>query len=426
MNFRDTFSLAYTTVRNNRLRTGITVAIIALGIFAIIGINTALTSLKQKLTESFSTMGANAFTIRFKQRQIHFGDGGNSDLKLSKKGKRKEKTSNLDKPITIEQADAFKKEYSFNGTVGVYIFANRNAIISYEKKKTTPNVLLLGGDENFLLLNSYTLSAGRNFSKAEAESGRNFCLIGQDILNRLFKDNKGKAVNSMIRINDVPYIVLGVLGSRGSSFGMSRDNLVLTSYKNVDRNFSNDRSSYTIAVKTDDINQTGNAMGEAEGQFRSIRKLNITEESNFVIDRNDAIIERLFNSLRYITMAVSVIGFITLIGAAIGLMNIMLVAVNERTREVGLIKALGGKKKTIRQQFLSEAVLISLMGAVLGIVIGVLGGNVVSLIVKTNFVVPWGWVFAGVILCTFVGLVAGIYPAYKAGRLNPIDALRYE
>jgi putative ABC transport system permease protein len=426
MNFRDNFSLAYTTVRNNRLRTGITVAIIALGIFAIIGINTALTSLKQKLTESFSTMGANAFTIRFKQRQIHFGDGDNSDLKLSKKGKRKEKTSNLDKPITIEQADAFKKEYSFNGTVGVYIFANRNAIISYEKKKTTPNVMLLGGDENFLLLNSYTLSAGRNFSKVEAESGRNFCLIGQDVLNRLFKDNKDKAVNSIIRINEVPYIVLGVLGSRGSSFGMSRDNLVLTSYKNVDRNFSNSRSSYTIAVMTDDINQTDNAMGEAEGQFRSIRKLNITEESNFVIDRNDAVIERLFNSIRYITMAVSVIGFITLIGAAIGLMNIMLVAVNERTREVGLIKALGGKKKTIRQQFLSEAVLISLMGAVLGIVIGVLGGNVVSLIVKTNFVVPWGWVFTGVILCTLVGLVAGIYPAYKAGRLNPIDALRYE
>ena len=426
MNFLDTFSLAYSTVRNNKLRTGITVAIIALGIFAIIGINTALTSLKQKLTESFSTMGANAFTIRFKQRQIHFGDGGNSDLKLSKKGRRKEKASNLDKPITIEQADGFKKAYSFPGTVGVYIFANRNAIISYEKKKTTPNVLLMGGDENFLILNSYTLSAGRNFSKAEAESGRNFCLLGQDVLNRLFKNNKDKAVNSIIRINDVPYIVLGVLGSRGSSFGMSRDNLVLVSYKNVDRNFSNSRSSYTIAVTTDDINQTGNAMGEAEGQFRSIRKLNITEESNFVIDRNDAVIERLFTSLRYITMAVSVIGFITLIGAAIGLMNIMLVAVNERTREVGLIKALGGKKKTIRQQFLSEAVLISLMGAIIGIVVGVLGGNVVSILVKTNFVVPWGWVFTGVILCTLVGLVAGIYPAYKAGRLNPIDALRYE
>jgi putative ABC transport system permease protein len=207
---------------------------------------------------------------------------------------------------------------------------------------------------------------------------------------------------------------------------MSRDNLVLISYKNVDRNFSNNRSSYTIAMTTDDINQTGNAMGEAEGQFRSIRKLNITEESNFVIDRNDAVIERLFTSLRYITMAVSVIGFITLIGAAIGLMNIMLVAVSERTREVGLIKALGGKKKTIRQQFLSEAVIISLMGALIGIVIGVLGGNVVSLLVKTNFVVPWGWVFTGVILCTIVGLVAGIYPAYKAGRLNPIEALRYE
>src|SRR5204863_4582164 len=157
MNFKDTFSLAYTTVKNNKLRTGITVGIIALGIFAIIGINTAITSLKQKLTESFSTMGANAFTIRFKQRQIHFGEG-NSDLKLSKKGKKKEKTSNLDKPITLEEAEGFKQRYPFPGTVGVYIFANRNAIVSYEKKKTTPNVWLIGGDENFLVLNSYSLS----------------------------------------------------------------------------------------------------------------------------------------------------------------------------------------------------------------------------------------------------------------------------
>lgn len=426
MNFKDTFSLAYTTVRNNRLRTIITVLIIAFGIFALIGINTAITSLKQKLTESFSTMGANAFTIRFKQRQIHFGDGGNSDLKLSKKGKRKEKTSNLDKPITLEEAETFKKQYSFPGSVGIYVFANRNAIISHEQTKTTPNVWLIGVDENFLLLNSYTLAAGRNFSKADAESSRNFCLLGQDVVNRLFKNNKEKAVNALIRINDVPYVVIGVLGSRGSSFGMSRDNLVLVSYKNADKNYLSNNTSYTVAVMTEDIHQTENAMGEAEGQFRSIRKLNITEESNFVIDRNEAIIERLFTSLSFITKAAVVIGFITLIGAAIALMNIMLVAVNERTREVGLIKAIGGKKKTIRQQFLSEAVLISLMGAALGIVIGVLGGNVVSLLVKTNFVVPWGWVGAGVVICTLVGLLAGIYPAIKAGKLNPIDALRYE
>ena len=426
MNFRDTFSLAYTTVKNNRLRTGITVGIIALGIFAIIGINTAITSLKQKLTESFSTMGANAFTIRFKQRQIHFGDGGNSDLKLSKKGKRKEKTSNLDKPITIEQAEEFKKQYSFNGTVGVYIFANRNAIISYEKRKTTPNVMLLGGDENFLPLNSYTLAAGRNFSKAEAESGRNYCLIGQDVLNRLFKENKDKAVNSIIRINDIPYIVLGVLGSRGSSFGMSRDNLVLTSNKNIDRNFSNSRNTYTIAVMTEDINQTGNAMGEAEGQFRSIRKLEVTEESNFVIDRNDAIVERLFTSLSFITTAAVVIGFITLIGSAIALMNIMLVSVSERTREVGLIKAIGGKNGAVSGQFLLESVIISLLGAGFGIILGIILGNVASLLFDTGFVIPWDWVLYGILICTIVGLGAGLYPAIKAGRLNPIEALRYE
>jgi putative ABC transport system permease protein len=426
MKFTDIFSLAYATIKTNRLRTGITIGIIALGIFAIIGINTAITALKQKLTESFSTMGASAFTIRFKQRQMHFGGGGDSDLKLSKKGKRKEKTSNLDKPITMEQAEAFRNGYSFPATVGVYIWAGRNAIVSYEKKKTTPNVMLLGCDENYLLLNSFTLSSGRNFSKADVQSGRNYCLIGQDIVNRLFKENPQKAVNTIIRVNDLPFIVLGILGSRGSSFGFSRDNIVLTSYKNVDRNFSNNSSSYTIAVMTDDINQTNNAMGEAEGQFRSVRRLNITEESNFVIDRNDAVIARFFTSLNFITTAASAVGFITLLGAAIALMNIMLVAVNERTREVGLIKAIGGKKKTIRQQFLSEAVLISLFGAALGIVLGVLGGNIVSILVKTNFVVPWGSVLKGIFICTLVGLAAGIYPAFKAGKLNPIDALRYE
>src|SRR5215471_2733146 len=259
MKFTDIFSLAYTTIKTNRLRTGITIGIIALGIFAIIGINTAITALKQKLTESFSTMGASAFTIRFKQRQMHFGGGGDSDLKLSKKGKKKEKTSNLDRPITLEQAEAFKNRYAFHATVGVYVWGGNNTLVSFDKTKTTPNVWLIGVDENYLYLNSYSLKSGRNFSSAEIQSGGNYCLIGQDIVNRLFKVNPEKAVNSIIRVNDRPYIVLGVLSSRGSSFGMSRDNIVLTSYKNADRNFVNNNSSYTIAVMTDDIKQTDNA-----------------------------------------------------------------------------------------------------------------------------------------------------------------------
>ena|SRR6266487_2296883 len=426
MNTADIFSLAYRTVRSNKLRTGITIGIIALGIFAIIGINTGIRAIQQKLSESFSTMGANGFTIRYKERQIHFGGGGRSDLKVAKKGKRKEKTSNLGKPITIDQADEFRKYYSFPATTGVSVFVNRNTIVSYNTKKTTPNVLLLGADENYLLLNGFKLSAGRNLNQNDVQSARNLCLLGHDIANKLFKENIERAVNTIIRVNDIPYRVVGVLASRGSSFGFSRDNVVILGYKNIDRNFSNNVSSYTLAVMTDDIKQVNEAMGEAEGTFRPIRKLTTTEENNFVLDRNDAIAERAMNSLRYITISISAIGFITLMGAAIALMNIMLVAVNERTREVGLIKAIGGKSSSVRIQFLLEAVIISLIGAGFGIILGLIGGNLVAMLFKTSFLIPWDWVLSGIVICTIVGLLAGLYPALKAGRLNPIEALRYE
>jgi len=196
------------------------------------------------------------------------------------------------------------------------------------------------------------------------------------------------------------------------------------SYKNIKKYFGT--NSYSVGVKTNDIAQVPTAMGEAEGVFRSIRRLSTTEESNFVISRSDSIAEKAINSLGFLTVSVTIIGLITLIGAAIGLMNIMLVSVTERTKEVGLIKAIGGKSRLVRQQFLAEAVLISIAGAVFGIIAGVLLGNLFSMILDTGFVVPWNWVAYGIIICTIVGLLAGMYPALKAGRLNPIDALRYE
>jgi putative ABC transport system permease protein len=177
---------------------------------------------------------------------------------------------------------------------------------------------------------------------------------------------------------------------------------------------------------TDDIRKVTDAMGEAEGTFRAIRKLNTTEEDNFVLDRNDAIVEKAMKSLGFLTVSATVIGMITLIGAAIGLMNIMLVSVTERTKEVGLIKAIGGKSKLVRRQFLLEAIIISLLGALFGILLGVSVGNLFSMVLNTGFVVPWKWVIYGIVICTIVGLLAGLYPALKAGKLNPIEALRYE
>lgn len=425
MNFADIFSLAFRTIRGNKLRTGLTVAIIAFGIMALVGIITAIKAMNQKFTESFSTMGANSFTVRFKERQIRFGGGGNQDVKLTKKSGRKEKKSNLGKLITQDEAELFVQRFNFPSVKSISLFGNRNNIVSHENRKTSPNVMMFGGDENYLMLNGFNLLAGRNINRLDVQTSRNVCILGYDVAKKLFKQGAERAVNAVVRINNIPYRVLGVLESRGSTFGFSRDNVIITSYKNVDRNFPSG-FSYVVAVMTNDLLKVNEAMGEAEGIFRAVRKLTITEESNFVLDRSDSVAEKAMNSLRFLTVSATVIGLITLIGAAIGLMNIMLVSVSERTREVGLVKAIGGKSGMVSRQFLLEAIIISLLGALLGIILGIMVGNLFSIVLKTGFVVPWNWVFYGIILCTAVGLLAGLYPALKAGKLNPIEALRYE
>ena len=425
MKFRDIFLLAFRTIRSNKLRTGLTVSIIAFGIMALVGIITAIKAMNQKFTESFSTMGANAFTVRFKERDIRFGGGNNREVKLSKKGKKKEKKSSLGKNITKDEAEAFIKRYDFPGIKGISIFGNRNNIASHENRKTSPNIIMFGGDENYLLLNGFSLQYGRNLNRMDVQTGRNVCVLGYDVAKKLFKEGVERAVNSVVRVNNIPYRVLGVLESRGSTFGFSRDNIIISTYENIDRNFPSG-FSFVMAVMTDDLLKVSEAIGEAEGTFRAVRKLNTTEENNFVMDRSDSVAEKAMNSLRFLTVSATVIGLITLIGAAIGLMNIMLVSVSERTREVGLVKAIGGKSKMVSRQFLLEAIIISILGAVFGIILGVMVGNLFAIVLKTGFVVPWNWVLYGIVICTVVGLLAGLYPALKAGRLNPIEALRYE
>lgn len=425
MNFSDIFSLAFRTVRSNKLRTVLTVSIIAFGIMALVGIITAIKAMNQKFSESFSTMGANAFTVRFKDRDIRFGGGNNREIKLSKKGRKKEKKSSLGKIITKDEAENFMQRYNFPGVKGISIFGNRNNIASHETRKTSPNILIFGGDDNYLLLNGFTLQYGRNLNRLDVQTGRNVCMLGYDVAKKLFKEGVERAVNAVVRINNIPYRVLGVLESRGSTFGFSRDNIIISSYRNIDRNFPSGYS-FVMAVMTNDLLKVNEAIGEAEGTFRAIRKLSTTEDNNFVMDRSDSIAEKAMNSLRFLTVSATVIGLITLIGAAIGLMNIMLVSVSERTREVGLIKAIGGKSKMVSRQFLLEAIIISVLGAFFGIILGVMVGNVFSIFLKTGFVVPWDWVLYGIVICTIVGLLSGLYPALKAGRLNPIEALRYE
>ncbi|MDB5247835.1 MAG: transporter permease [Segetibacter sp.] len=420
----DILSLSYRTVKSNKLRTGITVAIIAFGIMALIGIITAIQAMNQSLKESFSTLGANAFTLRFKERNINIG-GNNSNVSKSKKGQKRNKNSNVGKVITYTQAKLFKENYKFPSLVGLQLSGPNSQIAKYGNKETNPVVRITGGDENFLLINGFSLQSGRNFSRLDVETGRNVCLLGSDVAKKLFPKNQEASVDKIIRIANIPYRVIGLLKSKGSSPFMQMDKVVVSSYTNV-RRLPNAGSSYTINVMVNDITRLEPAIGEATGTFRAIRRLDLKDNENFFIDKSDSIAETMIGLLGSISGSAGAIGLITLIGAAIGLMNIMLVAVTERTKEVGLIKALGGTRKSIRNQFLYESIIISLLGAFFGIILGVLIGNLFSMVLGTGFVVPWGWVVTGIIICSIVGLTAGLWPAIKASKLDPIVALRYE
>jgi len=425
MTISDSFSLAWRTVRGNKLRSAITIAIIAFGIMALIGIITAIEAMNQSLKESFSSMGANAFSIRFKELRMGFNNG-NGEVKKSTRG-LKEKKSNMGKPILKDEAERFKGNFQFPGSVvSIYRRGPGAQELHYLEKKTNPQITVWGGDDQYLTVNGYTIAAGRNLNNLDIQSGRNVCIIGSNVATKLFgAGNPDRCLDKIIRIGSMPYRIIGLLKSKGSSAMLRQDDMVFTSYTNI-RHFQNISASYILGVMVKNVNELEVASDEATSVFRAVRKMEPSEEVNFVIERSDQFAELFIGFLSSITGAAGAIGFITLIGAAIGLMNIMLVAVSERTREVGLIKAIGGKSRNIRQQFLFESIIISLLGAFFGIILGILVGNLFSIILKTGFVIPWFWVIMGVVICTLVGLVAGIYPAMKAARLNPIDALRFD
>lgn len=408
----ETIRQAFRSIKGNLLRTILTLSIIAFGIMALVGILTAIDSIIYSLSDNFSSLGANSFSISPKGNELGGRHGG-----------RRLKAGEV---ISFDQAMTFKERFSFPAHVSVSFTGTANAEAKYNDKKTNPTIRLEGVDAEYLYVNGYDLDLGRNFVPTEIDGNHARAIIGMDIVNLLFDEQPEKALDQTIHVGNRKYKVIGILKSKGSTMNQSSDRVIMVPVTAVKEAYGTSNTSYSLSVAVNQSTDLEEATDAAIGLFRAIRGLRLNEEDDFEIFKSDGLVSILKENTVQIRLAAIGIGIITLLGAAIGLMNIMLVSVAERTREIGVIKALGAKNRDILIQFLIEAIIICQIGGVLGIILGIFAGNIVSILIGSEFIIPWAWMLLGIVTTTIVGLVAGLYPAAKASRLDPIESLRYE
>tara|TARA_B100000497_G_C7691351_1_gene420444 strand:+ start:2697 stop:3929 length:1233 start_codon:yes stop_codon:yes gene_type:complete len=404
--------MAYQSLRSQSLRAILTALIIATGITALVGMLTATSVMESSISGQFTTMGANTFSIQ----------SGGMILEVGRNGRREKRQPQ----IPIQTANYLKKELSKKGLpTSLSDDLLGTATIRYQEKESNPNVRVQGIDLNFAQVNSIEVLEGRYFSGVEQKEARSVALIGPDVSKKLFQ-NSSEAIAKMIRINGKSYKVIGVTKPKGNSSFMASDNLIYLPLMTGLKDFGSSSSSIVTSVLAPSPEKIDAAINEAISSMRSIRKLSPGEQNNFNIRRADNLSSILINSLKSVSIGAGLIGFITLLGASISLMNIMLVSVTERTSEIGTRKALGASEKTIITQFLFEAILVSLAGGILGIIFGLTVGNGLAFVLNTPIIIPFEWVALAFIVSFFVGVVSGWYPANKAAKLDPIEALRYE